>query len=192
MQTPVRLTWRVRLRDSVAASGQFTNLVIAALLLALKVVLGGVGIYVTPESRITFGFLATALTALLFGPVLAMVTAGLGDFLSYLLHPVGAYFPGFAVTAVVGGLLYGLVLYERPVRLPRVLLAKVLVTVLCNLGLNVLWKVVYYGQGFWALFPVSVLKNLILLPFEVAMLFAVCKAVPAIYHQVTGRRLNGV
>ena len=70
MQTPVRLTWRVRLRDSVAASGQFTNLVIAALLLALKVVLGGVGIYVTPESRITFGFLATALTALLSSYVL--------------------------------------------------------------------------------------------------------------------------
>lgn len=191
MRTPFQSTPRALFRDSAAEFKHLPSLTIAALLLALKIAISSFGVYITPDSRVTFGFLTTALTGLLFGPIMAMVTAGLGDIIGYLLHPVGAYFPGFLLTAMADGLIYGVFLYHRPVKLPRIIFAKVLVTFICNLGMNMVWKTIFYGQGFWALFPVSFVKNMILLPIEILMMFALCKAIPAIYHQVTGKRLAG-
>ena len=63
----------------------------------------------------------------------------MGDVLSYLIRPDGAYFPGFTITAALGGLIYGFFLYRRPISLPRTIVAKASISLLLNVLLNTFW-----------------------------------------------------
>ncbi|WOC31305.1 MULTISPECIES: folate family ECF transporter S component [Caproicibacterium] len=173
------------LRDSSAELKRLPSLVTAALLLALGLVLSGLGVYVTPTLRITFAFLANAVNALLFGPAVAMLTSGLGDILGYFLHPTGPYFPPYTLTAMLSGFLYGSFLYHRPIKLGRVIAAKASVTFLSNILLNTLWSSLLYGKSFLALFPLRFVKNIALLPVEIAMLFFFAKTAKKIYSATT-------
>jgi len=174
-------------RDSAAELKKLPSLVTAALLLALALILSSLGIYITPTLRITFAFLANAVSAMLFGPAVAMLTGGLGDFLGYFLHPNGPFYPAYTVTAIVSGFLYGIFLYHRPVKLGWVIAAKSSVTLISNIFLNTLWGAMLYGKSFTALLPARIAKNLALLPIEIAMLFLIAKAAQQIYETSSHR-----
>lgn len=62
-----------------------------------------------------FGFLSIATAGSFFGPVYGAFTALISDFLGYLLFPqTSAYFPGYALTAVLRALVYAFVFYRNP------------------------------------------------------------------------------
>lgn len=168
-------------QESAKETRRLHALVITALLVALHFIISGFEIYLTPQIRIGFSFLTIAVVGLLFGPVLAMTAGGLSDIISFLLNPAGTYFPGFTVSAILGGLIYGLFFYKKPVTLWRILCAKFLVSLLINLGLNTFWHTILYGKSFVVLFPARALKNLILLPIEMLLLFFVLKTIRQIY-----------
>ena len=92
------------------------RLAVSALLIAADVVLTRLLAINTPVMKISLGFAAVALSALLYGPWWAAVTAALGDLLGALLFPTGAYFPGFTLTAALTGVIFGLCLYQKPKR----------------------------------------------------------------------------
>lgn len=169
-------------RDSAAELKKLTSLVTAALLLALQVVLAGYSIDVLPFLRISFSYLASAVTGMLFGPTVAMLSAAAGDILGYCVHPSGVYFPPYMLTAMFSGCLYGIFLYHSPIRLSRVIASKSLVTVFSNLLMNTLWNSMVYGKSFFAILPIRIVKNLVLLPVEIALLFVVCKAAQKVYN----------
>lgn len=175
-------------RDSTREFKRLPSLVLAALFIALNLALSLVRIDVMPGLRMGFGYLTQALTGLLFGPVVAMVTGVLGDEIGYFLRPDGPYFPGYALTALLGGLLYGLFLYHRPLKLWRVAAAKVSVTLVCNVVLNTLWGSMLYGGSFAVLLPARMIKNVILLPVEVLLLFMVSKIALQVQSRVVLRR----
>lgn len=102
-------------QESAKEARSLRSLVVTALFTALHLVINSFQVYLTPQLRIGFGFLAIAMVALLFGPVLAMTAGGLSDIISFLMNPVGAYFPGFTISAILSGLIYGLFLYRKPV-----------------------------------------------------------------------------
>ena len=86
-------------------------LALTALLIAVNITLDllGLTIKLPPNLRIGFGFLCNAAIGMLFGPAVAMM-AGIGtDVLGYFAGnlTMGAYFPGFTVTAIMGGLFWG-------------------------------------------------------------------------------------
>lgn len=191
MQSPLQTTPLALFRDSAAELKRLPSVAIAALLLGLNLILGSFRIDIMPGLHLGFGFLTQALTGMLFGPVVAVITGVLGDELGFFLRPDGPWFPIYAVTAIAGGLIYGLAFYHRPIKLPRVILTKCVVTVICNLFLNTLWDSMLFGSSFAVLLPARFIKNIAMLPIEIALLFAVCKAVPAIYQQATGKRLAG-
>ena len=83
------------------------KLIVSAQLLALDVVLTRLLAINTPLMKIGLGFAAVALCAILYGPWWAALVAALGDLVGALLFPTGAFFPGFTLVAVVGGLIYG-------------------------------------------------------------------------------------
>ncbi len=157
-------------------------LVTAAMLLAVQVLLGLVAsIPVGPSIRISFGYLALGTTGALLGPVASMINGALADVLGSIIHPIGPYFPGFTLTGLVSGAIYGAMLYDRDVSLKRVLVTKLLIDVICNLLLNTIWLNMLYGKAFFAILPARALKNLLQYPVDVILLYPLLKLVRRVY-----------
>lgn len=151
---------------------------VVAMLIALNLVLDKVAIQLTPQLRIGIGFLTMAMTGLLVGPVMAVSAGFATDVLSFLATPRGAaYFPGYTVSAMVGGFIYGTVLYRKKPTLARAFLAKGLVNLVVNITLNTIWHSMFYGKAISVMLPARITKNLMLWPLESLLLYAVAKTV---------------
>ncbi len=145
---------------------------VMAMLIALNIILSRVlAINLNEFMRISFAFLPTAMAGLLLGPVPAMIIAGLADILGYLLNPLGVYHFGFTLTAILAGLIYGLCFYQRDVKIWHVLVAKFLIDLFLNIGLNTIWIHQLYGKGILVLLPSRAYKNLFQYPIDVILLF---------------------
>ena len=130
-------------------SGKITlrQLTVSALLIALDVVFSRVLAINTPLMKIGLGFAAVALSAMLYGPLWAALTAALGDLIGALLFPTGAYFPGFTATAALTGLIFGLFLYRREKSWLRAFLAALCNCLLVTLLLNTLMIAVFFRSS---------------------------------------------
>jgi ECF transporter S component (folate family) len=196
-----------RLRKSAQMFRQPRTLAVTGVLLAMNIILGGLlRIQITPQLRMGISFITTAATAMLFGPVAAVPAAAVGDILALALNPSGGYFFGFTVTAMMGALLYSVVLFDRAApqhdkqttmghgralfdRADRYLLlrafaAKALVSLVCNVLLNSLWMSILYGDAFAVLLPARLLKNAALLIPETLVLFFALKAAMLAWRQI--------
>ena len=96
---------------------------------------------------------------------------------SGLPNQEGAFFPGFTISAVLGGMIYGAFLYKKKVTVPRVFAAQLLVKVFVNILLNTLWLNMLYGKGFLALLPARVVSNAVMLPIDTAIMYIMLQAV---------------
>lgn len=171
-------------RDSARELKNVRVLAATALLIALNLILSKFQFYITPNDRVSVSFLATATIGMLFGPVVGLSAGMVCDVLSFLLNPQPApYFPGFTITAMTGGMIYGLVLYHRSITTPRAFLAKGLVSLICNVGLNSIWKYFLYGKALYVLLPAAIVKNLLLYPFESLLLVTVCSSLLQVYNR---------
>ena len=165
-------------RESARELRRVRSLTLAAMLLAIQVLLGFVAsIPIGPNIRISFGYLALSSAGALLGPAVAPINGALADIIGFLLKPTGPYFPGFTITGIVSGLIYGLMLYRRDITLTRLLVTKLLIDVICNLLLNTLWLNMLYGKAFFVLLPGRALKNLLQYPVDVLLMYPVMKKV---------------
>lgn len=121
-------------------------------------------------------FIATIMMAYYLGPWLAAVGAALCDQINVLIFSPGVNFLGFTLTAVVAAIIYGLFFAKKPVRLWRVALAVLAVTVLCNILMNTLWLQMM-GTPWQGIIVVRLIKDAIVYPIQVAVSYAVLKAV---------------
>lgn len=160
------------------------SLVMIALLCALDVVLGMFSIPLTPTLKIGVAFIAVAVMGYLFGPVPTALCGFLLDFIKYVVAPDGPYFPGFAITEVLAGLIYGIMLYKKDkITIWRCFATRALIDVLLNILLTPLWLNILYGKGYWFYMSSRLLKNLLLWPVESLVLFAVLTAIVKINKQ---------
>ena len=115
-----------------------------AMLLALRVVLGifansTLAIFGNTV-KISGAFIPISVAGAMFGPIPAGLIGALGDILSFMLNPTsGGYFPGFTISGLLTGLIYGYVLYKNDVTLPRVITGWVLNMLLVETFLNAYW-----------------------------------------------------
>lgn len=123
------------------------QLTVSALLIALDVVFTRVLAINTPLMKIGLGFTAVAVSAMLYGPLWAALTAGLGDLIGALMFPTGAYFPGFTLTAALTGLIFGLFLYRREGKWLRAFLAALTNCFFVTLVLNTLLIAVFFRSS---------------------------------------------
>lgn len=130
-----------------------------------------------PYLRIGFSGLPNRVTDFLFGPFVGAIFGGLMDIIKFFLKPTGTFFPGFTLNAALSGVIYGIFLYKKPLRLWRVALAELLVKVFINCGLNTYWLSILYGKGFLVLLPARVIKNAIQLPIDIVILFLFLTAI---------------
>ena len=87
--------------------------------------------------------------------------------------PTGAFFFGYTLNAMLGGVFYGLFLYKAKATLPRVVSAKLLINIVVNGLLGTLWYSMLYGEGFNAIFGVRMLANIGKVPVESTVLLII-------------------
>lgn len=147
--------------------------------LATLGILGALGIVLSlvasidlgPYIRIGFSGIPNRIVDFLFGPIVGGIFGGIMDVLKYMVKPNGPFFIGFTLDAILGGVIYGIFLYKKPLKWWRVLIPEILVKVFINCGLNTLWVSMLYGKGFMVLLPARIIKNAIMLPIDTIILF---------------------
>lgn len=164
------------------------TLALMAVLIALQIILTRMFAVNLGESlRISFGFVPNAVAGMLLGPLPAMIVAGISDLMGALLFPSGPIYLGFTVTAMTGGLIYGLFLYQKAFTVPRVVLCKLCVMLICNVALNTLWLDLLYGKAFFVILPTRLVKNLIQFPVDAAVLYGLGRLVRLLPHTLRPR-----
>ena len=169
------------MKDSLHELKSVRAFTLISMLTALNILLQFATVIVNDFIHIAFGFLTTAAVGMLYGPVAGMMSGGLSDILKYLIKPVGAYFPGYTLTAVLVGMVFGLILYKQRPTLPRLIVARLLTVGLLTYPLNSLWQTLTIGTPLPVLLAGRGIKALAVFPIDVFLLFTVLNAVLAIY-----------
>lgn len=159
------------------------NVVYLGLLIALNVVLTrmlGINVW---NIKIGFGFVPIVLTAMMFGPVPAAIVACIGDVIGTFLFPVGAYFPGFTLTAVLMAFVYGLFLYKKH-SFGNIVIAVAINQIVLSQIVNTFWISVLYGSPFQAMFVTRIVQTAILIPVQIVVITVMTRS----YGHVLSRK----
>ena len=158
-------------------------LAFAGLVCAISIVLESLPIYLMgPSLKIYFSFLAVSLGCMCYGPVTGMMAGAIIDSVGFLLAGYGEpYFPGYLVTAVLSGLLYGVMLYRQKPTLLRIIITRLIINYGSNVLLGSVWKAMLYGKGYYYYFTTGLVKNTTMLPIEVLLMVLMFQlALPAL------------
>lgn len=164
-------------RSAVGELKNIRTLTFAALMIAVCVALSYVPSIPIGDSgaRVTWGFLARSVCGMVGGPIVALVFGFAEDTISYLIHPSGAYFPGYALTTMLGTMIYALFLYRAKPTAIRIFLAKLFTNAL-NVVLGAYWSSILYSKGYLYYMTASFYKNLIMLPIQAVLLWYLLRA----------------
>ncbi len=166
------------------------SLVISAVLTALSIVITRLlSLQITPELRIGFGPLPIILVGIMYGPFLGALSGLTADLVGIMITLLGAFHPGFTLSAVLTGLLPGLVSYfffKEKTKSKETLtigLSVLLVYGFVHLILNSIWVNGLYGTPIQVLITGKFLKVII----EGAITFILLKVV---YSKVLKKMLQ--
>lgn len=149
------------------------KMAIMAALLALNVVLSKFSIH-TWDVKIGFAFVTLVVAANLYGFVEAGIIAALGDVIGWVINPVGAFFPGFTITAVLTAVVFALFLKGK-ITVVRTLIAVAINQFFIGLVLNTINISILYGKGFIALFPTRIFQSVLLMVVQTVTILAMEK-----------------
>ena len=173
-------------KESVKSFRSVRGMVFAALMIAVCVAVSYLpGVPVTPGGRtISLTFIPRALCSMVYGPVGALVFGAAEDTLSFLIDSGGyPYFPGYALTTMLGCFTYALFFYRTRITLTKIFLAK-LITNIQNVVLGSLWASMMGGKAYLFYFWDSALKNLVTLPGFTVVLFIALQALVPIMQKM--------
>lgn len=150
----------------------------AGLVCAMAIVLECFPIYLLGSSlKIFFSFLAVGLGCACYGPVVGMLAGACIDTLGFLINSYGEpYFPGYLLTAVLSGLIYGVMLYRRRPTVLRLIATRLIINYGSNVLLGSVWKAMLYGKGYYYYVSTGLAKNTAMLPIEVFLMLVVLRA----------------
>lgn len=164
------------------------TIVICGLLLAISLMLNTQALKIEGITIITFSFIANSIAGFLFGPVVSGILGGLTDALTHVINPKGAYFFGFTFNAILGGIFYGSLLYRKVHSsknlVLRIVICKILISIIVNLSLGTLWYSMFSGKGFLILLPARIYKELIVIPIHCIVMYILLKSINKMYYQL--------
>ena len=155
------------------AADEFKNirvLAFAGMVTALAIILESFPIYLLGQSlKIYFSFVVVSLGCACYGPLVGMGVGAVIDTLGFLLSSYGEpYFPGYLITAMLSGLIYGVMLYQRKPTILRLIVTRLLINYGSNVLLGSVWKAMLYGKGYLYYLSTGMVKNTIMIPLDVA------------------------
>ena len=162
-------------RDAVSELKDTKMLVVAALMIALRVAMKGLAIPLAPSLKINTAFFVNALGAMIFGPVVAGLSAAVSDVLGFIMWPQdGFYFPPFMLTEIAGSMIFAMFLYRAKVTPTRVMLSRFCICFFVNVLLQTPIMIWYYsiylpGKSYMLTVP-GIVKNLFMFPIESVVL----------------------
>lgn len=145
------------------------------ILSALFVALYAVKLPLSESLRITFTFIPLAIAGWLFGPFPAMLIGFVGDVIGFFSFPSpGAYFPGFTLSSMLTGFIFGIFLYRADTAKPKsivlIILSKLIISLFINIILNSLWLSMLYGKAYYVYLISHCIKNAVAFPIECILL----------------------
>ncbi|MCR4695152.1 MAG: folate family ECF transporter S component [Pseudobutyrivibrio sp.] len=152
------------------------TLTLAAMLVAIGIVLGFLKIPINQLIELRFGSLPVAMAGNLLGPGVAAIVGALTDIGQYLVKPTGPFFPGFTISGIISGILFGLVLYKKKPTFPRLFMAHTLNTLVVGVVINSYWlNLLYLKNGYLAAIVARLPKELIMIPVLALLQFTIVK-----------------
>lgn len=158
------------------------SILIIGILVAMEIILARFSIH-TWNLKIGFSFIPVVVAAIFYGPVTAGLVGAIGDIMGYILFPVGAYFPGFTLTAFVTGMIFGFFLRKSQSVL-NVVLAVLCVQIFVSQFMTTYWISFLYGSPYWALFATRIYQTAAMIAVEIiSTLLIVKKVVPVLTRE---------
>lgn len=152
------------------------ELVLLGLLVAINIVLQKIS-FGPATVKVGLGFIGNIMLGYYFGPFWGGIGGMLTDLLTSALFGFeGGFFPGFTLSAIVGVVIYGFFLYQKPVKLWRIAVATILVTIIVNIVMNTYWLHILYGMNLKAAFMQRILKELIVPWIQIIVGYVVLNA----------------
>ncbi len=146
-----------------------------AMLIALEVVLSRLVAPINTQfSKISFGFVPIAIAAYLYGIKGGAVVAGVSDVIGAILFPSGEFFPGFTVTAIFNGIIFGIFLGKKLEgklnKFLRSFIPVVITQVIGSFLINTFWISYMYHSSFTALLATRLVQTLIMIAVEAVVI----------------------
>ncbi len=158
-------------------------LVIMALLIAMEVILNRFLSVNAWNIKIGFSFIPVVFAAMFFGPIHAALVGGLGDLIGAVLFPIGAYFPGFTLSAALMGLIWGFFLRKDP-SIVKIAIPTLINQFIIGLVVNTFWISFLYGSPYGPLFLTRIFQAVILSIVQIAVTYLMGKAFPRISREL--------
>jgi len=157
-------------------SFDLTKVTRIGLLIAVEIVLSRFLSISTPIAKIGFAFIPLSVIGMMYGPLYGGIAGALCDFIGAILFPIGAYFPGYTLTAFLSGATYGLFLQNGGAKsFAKVTAASLIINLVYHLGINTYWTTLFTGKGYLALLPTRVFSNVVLMPMEIVVIMITYK-----------------
>lgn len=170
-------TFSSLIRDSYREFKRTKTITACAMFAAMSLILNQFGsIRITPYLKIGFSSLPNEMVDYLFGPVVGALYGGALDVIKFIMKPEGSFMPGLTFNAMLAAFIYGLFLYKRPLSLKRMLAAKLVVVLVCNILLGTYWQTILVGKAYLVLLPLRAMKNLVQWPMDSILFFCVAQA----------------
>lgn len=169
-----------RLKSSAEELRNLRSIAECGILIALYVVTNTLSIYITPTLKLTFSYLVFGIIGWRFGVVTGALAGAVCDITAYIVYSSGALHLGFTLSAALTCAVFGAFLYRREISVWRVIVSRSLINILINIALNTFWLSNLYGKAYIVLLGERVVKNLVLLPVEITLLYVVLIAARAI------------
>lgn len=169
--------------DARAQLKNVRMLTLAGIITAASIVLESFPIYLLGTSlKIYFSFLVISLGCYVYGPAVGILVGFANDTLGFLISSFGEpYFPGYLITAMLSGLIYGTLLYRQRITVLRLVVVRLVINYGSNVLLGSVWKAMLYGKGYYYYFTTGLVKNTSMLPIEVLLMVLMFQlALPAL------------
>lgn len=151
-----------------------TNKIIyGALLIAMRIILERFFSIQTPVMRISFTFVPAMMTGMFFSPIASGFIGAIADIIGFFLFPSGTYFPGFTLTAFLGGFINSFFFYKKEITYKNILCVVIINGIFLNIILNTLWLKILLEKAFIPLFMSRLLKNVISMPIHFFVFYVV-------------------
>lgn len=160
-------------------------LALIGLFIACKVIASFISIRVSENLYVSISFLFTSVEGAIIGPVAGMVSGAVTDVVGYMVNSRGySFFPGYTLSAMLGLFVYAIFLYRQKITIVRIAAAKAIVNYGVNVLLGSVWSAMMMSKGYIFYATQSLIKNSILLPFEIIALVALFNVlIPTLVRQ---------
>lgn len=133
---------------------------------------------------ITYAWIPNRIVDFMFGPAVGAVYGGVMDVVKFVMKPNGSFNLAYTAMAVLAGLIFGSILYKKPVSFMRIVFAQSLVKIFINAGMGTYLMAFERGEAFMVLMPVRLVKNLIMIPIDSILLFVVLTALTRVLPRI--------